>query len=155
MTWRTKLAPDAVVFFHDIAPSTGYGSADYWVEVRSLYPHLEFLDHSFGLGVIFPNGERWYHEAEQTGLKHWLEYYRYRSEAILFERQVEDQGKMLEERWAVMADMEAMIRARDEAIATQAKMLEERWTIMEGMEAMVRARDEEIKAYKTKLNLSF
>jgi hypothetical protein len=40
---------------------------------------------------------------------------------------------MLEERWAAMQSMEAMIRERGEAIAGQGRMLEERWVAIKSM----------------------
>jgi SAM-dependent methyltransferase len=58
---------------------------------------------------------------------------------------------MLEERWLAMQSMEAMIRARDEAISGQASMLEERWTAIESMEAMIRERDEAISGQASML----
>jgi ubiquinone/menaquinone biosynthesis C-methylase UbiE len=67
-------------------------------------------------------------------------------EAMIRERgeAIAGQARMLEERWSAMQSMEALIRERDEAIAGQARMLEERWSAMQSMEALIRERDEAI-----------
>jgi methyl-accepting chemotaxis protein len=54
------------------------------------------------------------------------------------------QTALIEDRWAAMQQMEAMVRERDETIASQAQMIEDRWAAMQQMEAMVRERDETI-----------
>ncbi len=140
-SWRDKLEENAVVFFHDIAPSSGYGSAKYWEDIREHYPHFEFLEHSFGLGILFPKGDYWYRCAKKSGLDLWIDFYRYRSQARLFERQLLDQTRMLDERWRVLKDMEGMILERDATIRSQAKLLDERWNVMDNMESMIRDRD--------------
>jgi hypothetical protein len=43
---------------------------------------------------------------------------------------------MLEERWAAMQSMEALIRERDEAIVEQRHLLEKRPTVSEAMRAL-------------------
>src|SRR5574337_454049 len=57
---------------------------------------------------------------------------------------INSQATLIEERWAAMQQMEAMVRERDETIASQAQMIEERWAAMQQMEAMVRQREETI-----------
>ncbi|MEL6983955.1 MAG: class I SAM-dependent methyltransferase, partial [Actinomycetota bacterium] len=54
-TWKDKVAPNGIVLFHDVAPSSGYGSATFWQEVRKTAPGFAFY-HSFGLGVLLPHG---------------------------------------------------------------------------------------------------
>jgi SAM-dependent methyltransferase len=63
------------------------------------------------------------------------------SALIKRDKSLETQARMLEERWAAMQSMDAMVHERDEAIARQARMLEERWAAMQSMDAMVRERD--------------
>ncbi len=51
-TWLPKLAEDAVLLIHDVAPSSGYKSARFWEDIKRQYPHLESLD-QWGLGIVF------------------------------------------------------------------------------------------------------
>ena len=125
-TWLPKLAENAVVFFHDVAPTSGYGSADYWAEIRKSYPHIEFLEHSFGLGVLFPKGDAWYRAFLAAGCADWIEYYRFKAEARLYARQNTAQAVMIEERDALIKMLEAWVKDRDEAIATIESMVVER-----------------------------
>jgi glycosyltransferase involved in cell wall biosynthesis len=57
---------------------------------------------------------------------------------------INSQTALIEDRWAAMQQMEAIIRERDETIAAQAQMIEDRWTTIQQMEAMIRERDETI-----------
>jgi len=144
LTWLPKLSKNGIVLFHDIAPSSGYGSAKFWEDTKKKHPYFEFLDHSFGLGVLFPNGKEKYSEIAKCLNKNILDLYRYKSEFHLKYKQYEDAKKQLEDRWMSMQSMETMIRERDEAIDAQARMLEERWLVMQSMEAMIRERDDAI-----------
>lgn len=144
LTWLPKLARNGVVLFHDVAPTSGYGSAIFWNEVKQNHPYFEFLEHSFGLGVLFPNGDDTYAKVAENLDENVLNLYKYKSEFHLRDKQYDDAKKQLEERWIAMQSMETMIRERDEAIVGQARMLEERWESMQSMEAMIRDRDDAI-----------
>jgi Methyltransferase domain len=51
-TWIPKLAPGAVVLFHDTQVKThGFGVYRYWDELSRKYPSFEF-EHGHGLGIL-------------------------------------------------------------------------------------------------------
>ena len=101
-TWLPKLAPNGIVLFHDIAPSSGLGSARFWLETRDTGPSFAFL-HSMGLGVLLPKGTEGRQALLDLGESPWRTYYQHRAGHDLKARQV--------------ADMTVMIDARDEALA--------------------------------------
>ena len=139
--WLPKLADNGIVLFHDVAPSSGYGSSVFWNNVKNNIPHFEFLEHSFGLGILFPKGSDKYSVLARHLNSDTLDLYRFKAEYELKNIQLSDAGHTLESRWAAMQSMEALIRERDEVIAGQARMLEERWAAMQSMEALIRERD--------------
>ncbi|UTD29266.1 class I SAM-dependent methyltransferase [Bradyrhizobium sp. WD16] len=78
-TWLPKLARDGIILLHDVAPSSGYESARFWAETRQRYPHFEFLN-QWGLGIVFPKGDRWFRAGLAQGLPDKIRGYRYRGE---------------------------------------------------------------------------
>jgi hypothetical protein len=57
-TWLPKLAPGAVVLFHDIAVhDRGFGVHRFWDELKQKYPHNISFFHSYGLGVLQISGD--------------------------------------------------------------------------------------------------
>lgn len=87
-TWYPKLALNAVVLFHDIADSCGYGSVDYWHELLSKYPGFSF-QHSWGLGVLFPKGDFYLQALKKDNLDDKILVYQYASELNLMKIQKE------------------------------------------------------------------
>ncbi|MEM9563607.1 MAG: class I SAM-dependent methyltransferase [Actinomycetota bacterium] len=117
-TWVGKLAPNGVVLFHDVAPSSGYESAQFWQEIQGTAPGFAFL-HSFGLGVLLPNGTDGREELLRLGSTSWRSYYQHRAGHDLRGRQV--------------IDMTAMIDARDEALAATTRLVDERTEALQSL----------------------
>lgn len=70
-SWLPKLAPGALVLFHDIKVGHGeFGVWKFWAELKERYPdHLEFR-HSHGLGILnIPGGSRrdWLNQEKELG----------------------------------------------------------------------------------------
>jgi predicted O-methyltransferase YrrM len=123
-SWLSRVASDGIVLFHDVSPSCGYGSADFWSEIKASHPHFEFLDHSFGLGILFPKGDGAYNPISRYLNGDLLRIYQLQADLELRDRQYKDAQQQLEERWAIMESMDSMIRDRDEIIKKQAHILE-------------------------------
>lgn len=77
--WLPKLAKDGIVLMHDVAPSSGYESARFWGEIKQRHPHFEFLN-QWGLGILFPKGDRWYRAGLAEGVPDKIRGYLYRGE---------------------------------------------------------------------------
>ncbi|WP_315743434.1 MULTISPECIES: class I SAM-dependent methyltransferase [unclassified Bradyrhizobium] len=81
-TWLPKLARDGIILMHDIASSSGYESARFWAEIKQRHPHFEFLNR-WGLGILFPKGERWYRAGLAEGVPDKIRGYLYRGEWLV------------------------------------------------------------------------
>jgi FMN phosphatase YigB (HAD superfamily) len=96
-SWLPKLADGSVVFFHDVAAWSGYGSAQFWQDLRREHPSLTY-DHSFGLGVLFPKGAEQFEYLLGEEFGRWHSYYEARARAFLGELQFRDQAAMIDAR---------------------------------------------------------
>lgn len=65
-TWLPKLADEGVVFLHDVFTER-HGSTRLWREATLEHPSLLF-EHSFGLGLLFPKGDKLYRHLVGQGL---------------------------------------------------------------------------------------
>jgi predicted O-methyltransferase YrrM len=72
-TWLPKLAPEGVIFLHDVHTER-HATTRLWRELSLLYPTLLF-EHSFGLGLLFPKGDRQYRHLVNCGLDKLAPFY--------------------------------------------------------------------------------
>ena len=55
-TWLPKLAPNGLMLLHDVDPTSGYGSAQFYREaIAEQFPGFAF-HHIFDLGLVLPKG---------------------------------------------------------------------------------------------------
>ena len=71
---KPKLKIDSVVLFHDIEKNTGYGSADFWEDLKREYNYHFELKHSWGLGVLL-NSKNIFESLERSTLFTKLDKY--------------------------------------------------------------------------------
>ena len=143
-TWLCKLKPDGIILFHDIASELGYGTNTFWEEKKAEFPHHYSFPHSWGLGVLFPKGERYYEIFEQNNMQDKLVIYEYIARYELQCRQLQDHIFMVQERDKAIKSNEQMIQARDEEIARNEQMIRDRDGAIARNEQMIRDRDEAI-----------
>lgn len=124
-TWLPKLAPEGIILLHDVDQSTGYGSAKFWSDLLKKYPGFAFT-HSWGLGVVFPKGDRWLRALERNGIADKISLYTYRAQFERSQIELRDTGKMAVERLDAMENMGSMIRDRDSEIAFLKSIVNER-----------------------------
>jgi len=144
-TWIEKLAPDAIVLFHDVDPASEYGSAGYWDEVKVKYPSITFL-HNFGLGVLFPNGAEVHEPLLREREDLLVRYYQARAGAALGRWQARDLTAMIDARDEVIVKQTAMIDDRDAAIVSQTAMIDERDAVMRAYESRIADLDTAVSA---------
>jgi hypothetical protein len=172
-TWLPKVAENGVVLFHDTAPDTGYGSADFWAQTRARFPHFEFT-HSWGLGVLFPKGDALHRAMLENGFPERLERYRLSAELRLARRQLRDTEALVrgrdqalraaearaKETQALLARQDEIVVSRDRdlarqavlladreaAIAAQTRLIEERDALIRRQDALVADRDATIRS---------
>ena len=125
--WMPKLAPQGVMLFHDTAPTTGYGSAEFWKDISSRHPGFAF-EHSWGLGVLFPKGDARLMALRNEGLDDKVLLYAYKAEGALAGIQIRDLTRIADERLAT--------------IQSQARLIDQRSARVESLTSEVEARRE-------------
>lgn len=151
-TWLCKLKPDGVVLFHDVASILNYGTNDFWREICEKYKETFHFEHSWGLGILFPKGDRLYREFVAENMEDKIPLYTYKAEYELCRRQLEDHVKMVQDRDAAIKSNEAMINERDEAIKKCEAMIDDRDKTIKSCEAMIQDRDAAIKSNEAMIN---
>ncbi len=124
LSWLPKLAPGGIMLFHDTAPGTGYGSANFWKELSSQTPSIAF-EHSWGLGVLFPKGDARLIALRTQNLDDKIALYTWKAEFRLAELKVRDLTRMSEQRYATIQEQQRLVEQRDRELAAHAERLRE------------------------------
>jgi hypothetical protein len=154
-SWLPKLKKDGIVLFHDIAESTGYGSSLFWKEIKRKYPFLEFT-HNWGLGILFPKGDKFFKKIIESRFKERIPYYHYFSEAEIFKKEAikkEEENKILKEKidekhreieqWKnTLEEKEKFIKILKEKIDEKERYLKEWEKVVFGKDAYIKQLEE-------------
>ncbi len=150
--WLPKLKNNGIVLFHDVASKLKYGTNDFWEEIKVRYTNYYTFEHSWGLGVLFPKGNKVYEKLEENNMQDKLLIYEYYAENLLLNIQLTDHQKMVRERDASIKSMAKMIDERDASIKSMTKMIDERDVSIKSMTEMVNERDASIKSMTEMVN---
>ena len=151
-TWLPKLKENGIVLFHDIASKLKYGTNDFWEELKQKYSSYYTFEHSWGLGVLFPKGDRVFKMLEDNNMRDKMLIYEYYAENLLLNIQLLDHQKMVCERDQAMASMTEMINERDKTIASMTDMIDERDQAERSMTEMINERDKTIASMTNMIN---
>jgi len=72
-TWLPKMRQDGVIFFHDVYTEE-YESTLFWRELANCFPSFLF-EHSYGLGLLFPKGDKLHRFLLEQGLPGLIPFY--------------------------------------------------------------------------------
>lgn len=163
--WLPKLKKDGMIIFHDVDSKLGYGSNDFWNEIKHKYTCTMEFTHSWGLGILFPKGDAIYKELiENNNFEDKLSIYYYKAlyqygqieihdlKAMADDRYmaINHQSKMIDERDAEIKAMKIMIEERYAAILEQSKMIDERDMTIKNMEEIIENQKVEISRLRPK-----
>lgn len=143
-SWEPKLTNDATVLFHDVNPSSGYGSTDFWRELADDRGGFMFW-HNFGLGV-------WTRNAELSGLLsseyfgQVARYYPAQASSNLMAMSVDDLAALVEAKEEIIEHQDRLIADRDKALAAQAAYIDAKQEIIEQQNVLIAERDEATSA---------
>lgn len=143
-TWLPKLSKDGVIFFHDVFSPLEYGSNVFWSEIKQRYSYLEFK-HSWGLGILFPKGDKVYNLLLDQNIEDKINLYTYKALYSFEQIKTNDLSFMVEERDKIINDNTRMIAERDEAIRSNGIMISERDKTIRSNEIMISERDKIIE----------
>jgi len=143
-SWKSRLSPTGTVLFHDVDPSSGYGSARFWAELAGTEGGWTFV-HNFGLGVLTRDPELATMLASDT-FATIARVYPALAAADLARMQVEDLTALVDAKEHVIVSQQALIDDRDRAIAAQAQLIDGKQAIIDHQDFLIADRDEAIAA---------
>lgn len=126
-TWLPKLADEGVMFLHDVFTER-HGTTRFWRELSLDHPSLLF-EHAFGLGLLFPKGDRLYRHLLEVGLPQLALFYTRIGEletAVPLARMHLQHEAEARERGLVQARDEALRKARDLVAQSEALVAQSR-----------------------------
>ncbi|BFH11307.1 class I SAM-dependent methyltransferase [Paenibacillus melissococcoides] len=156
-TWLPKLKEDGVIMFHDVFSPLGYGSNQFWNDIKNNYPSYEFK-HSWGLGLLFPKGAKVHEGLLDENINDKILYYTYRSlyefeviktqdlQTMVFERDkaIASNEKLIKEKDEIIRQNDILIQERDKAIASNEKLIKEKDEIIRQNDVMIQERDKAV-----------
>ncbi len=145
-SWISRLKKDGIVLFHDVNSECGYGTDIFWQELEAQYECHYMFHHSWGLGVLFPKGDKYFRELKSENFDDKILIYENRAKLLLSEIQLNDHRKMVQERDALIEKMEGLISDRDQALASMEVMIKERDSAVTSMGERVSDRDRAISS---------
>ena len=78
LRWRTKVADDGVIFFHDVGMDLLFGepmgSHIFWEELKREHPFTVEFPFSNGLGILFYSAERYRQFRELVSMEHYQQH---------------------------------------------------------------------------------
>ena len=151
-TWLPKLKRNGIILFHDVASELGYGSNDFWKELQKKFPRNYMFEHSWGLGILFPKGNKYYNLFRFNNMSDKIKIYEYKARFELQQIQLRDHVAMVCERDKTIRSEEQMIRDRDEAIRSNEEMIRARDEAIASNEKMIQERDALIRKYEELLD---
>ena len=151
-TWLPKLKENGVILFHDVHSKLKYGTNKFWKEIKVKYPYyFEFL-HSWGLGILFPKGNKIYEKLLKNNFQDKLLIYQYKA---LYEYEcikTTDLTAMADDRYAAINQQSKMIDERDATIESQTKLINERDATIESQTKLIDDKDDAIRSQTELIN---
>ena len=150
--WLPKLSTDGIILFHDVASEKGYGTNVFWEEICNEYKYYYTFSHSWGLGVLFPKGDKYYRVFEENNFVDKVLVYEYFAKYKLQNLQLKDHILMVQERDKALEATEKLVQERDVALDEAQNIIAEKNSCIEKMENRVSEQDIEIDCLKQKIS---
>lgn len=147
-TWLPKLKQNGVIMFHDVDSKLKYGTNTFWEEIKGKYRYYFEFKHSWGLGILFPKGEKIHTLLLENNFIDKLQIYTYKALYAYETIKTRDLTNMADERFAAINEQTKMIDERDTTILAQKKIIDEKDEGINEQTKMIDERDITILAQK-------